>query len=155
MLALASTSKEDAALFAEMLSLPNDGRYQTLDLAPQQRRQKTLEALTAQLEALSHSKPVLMICEDAHWADPTSLEAFGRAADRIRTLPVLLLVTFRPEFDAPWVGQPNVTALTINRLTRREVDALIERVVGNRCCPITFGKTSSSALTVSRFLSKK
>ena len=134
-LALASTSKEDAALFAEMLSLPNDGRYQTLDLAPQQRRQKTLEALTAQLEALSHSKPVLMICEDAHWADPTSLEAFGRAADRIRTLPVLLLVTFRPEFDAPWVGQPNVTALTINRLTRREVDALIERVVGNKMLP--------------------
>jgi predicted ATPase len=106
-----------------------------LALDPQQRRQKTLGALTAKLEALSHSKPVLMICEDAHWADPTSLEAFGRAADRIRTLPGLLLVTFRPEFDAPWVGQPHVTALTINRLTRREVDALIERVVGNKMLP--------------------
>ena len=61
----------------------------TLELAPQQRRQKTLEALTAQLEALSRSNPVLMIFEDAHWIDPTSLEALGRTVDRIRTLGVL------------------------------------------------------------------
>ena len=135
LLALSFTPPQDAALFAEMLSLLNDGRYPALALDPQQRRQKTLEALTAQLEALSHSKPVLMICEDAHWADPTSVEAFGRAADRIRALPVLLLVTFRPEFDAPWVGQPHVTALTINRLTRREVAALIKRVAGNKMLP--------------------
>ena len=66
---------QDAALLAEMLSLPNDGRYPTLELAPQQRRQKTLEALTAQIEALSQSKPVLMMFEDVHWVDPTSLEA--------------------------------------------------------------------------------
>src|SRR5271169_3269087 len=72
------TSHQDAALFAEMLSLPNDGRYPALELAPQQRRQRTLEALTKQIEALSRQKPVLMICEDAHWIDPTSLEAFGR-----------------------------------------------------------------------------
>ena len=64
--------------FAEMLSLPNDGRYPTLELAPQQRRQKTLEALTAQIEALSRRNPVLMIFEDAHWTDPTSLEVLGR-----------------------------------------------------------------------------
>ena len=72
-----STSKQDAMLFAEMLSLPNDGRYPALVLAPQQRRQKTLEALTAQLAGLARQQPVLMIFEDAHWADPTSLEAFG------------------------------------------------------------------------------
>ena len=77
-LAQSSTSRHDAALFAEMLSLPNDGRYPTLELAPQQRRQKTLEALAAQLEALSRSNPVLMIFEDVHWIDPTSLEALGR-----------------------------------------------------------------------------
>ena len=75
-LALASTSKQDAALFAEMLSLPSDGRYPVLGLTPQQRRQKTLEALTAQVAALSRSNPLLMIFEDAHWADPTSLEVF-------------------------------------------------------------------------------
>ena len=58
-----------------MLSLPNDGRYPALALTPEQRRQRTLEALTAQLAALASSSPVLMIVEDAHWIDPTSLEA--------------------------------------------------------------------------------
>ena len=84
MLAQTSTSTQDAALFAEMLSLPNDGRYPALDLAPPQRRQRTLEALGSQIEALTRQNPVLMIFEDAHWTDPTSLEAFGRAVDRIR-----------------------------------------------------------------------
>ncbi len=79
-----STSPEDAALFAEMLSLPNDGRYPALALAPEQRRQRTLEALMSQLAGLARQQPVLMILEDAHWADPTSLEAFGRAVDRIQ-----------------------------------------------------------------------
>jgi class 3 adenylate cyclase len=104
LLARTSTSIQDAALIAELLSLPNDDRYPTLEMMPQQRRQKTLEVLTAQMDALSRQDPVLMIFEDAHWADPTSLEAFGRVVDRIRTLRVLLLVTSRPEFDAAWVG---------------------------------------------------
>ena len=91
-LALSFTPRRDAALFAQMLSLPNDGRYPTLELAPQQRRQRTLEALTAQVEALSRSNPVLMIFEDVHWLDPTSLEALGRTVDRLRTLSVLLIV---------------------------------------------------------------
>ena len=132
LLAQTSTSIQDAALIAEMLSLPNDGRYPALELTPQQRRQKTLEALTAQMEMLSRQKPVLMIFEDAHWADPTSLEAFGRVVDRIRTLRVLLLVTFRPEFDAPWVGRPYVTARFINRLAEHEAGAMIELIVGNK-----------------------
>jgi class 3 adenylate cyclase/predicted ATPase len=134
-LAQGLTPSQDAALFAEMLSLPNDGRYPTLEMAPQQRRQKTLEALTAQMEALSRQKPVLMIFEDAHWADPTSLEAFGRAVDRIRTLGVLLIVTNRPEFEPPWIGLPYVTALTLNRLGQREIAAMIDRVVGNKPLP--------------------
>ena len=86
MLAQTSTSMQDAALFAEMLSLPNDGRYPTLELTPQQRRQKTLEALTAQIAGLASQHPVLMIFEDAHWIDPTSLEALNRTVDRIETL---------------------------------------------------------------------
>ena len=94
LLAQTSTSRQDAALFAEMLSLPNDGRYPAPDLPPQQRRQKTLEALTAQLVGLASQQPVLMIFEDAHWTDPTSLEAFGRAVDRIKTLPTPLVRTF-------------------------------------------------------------
>ena len=135
LLAQTSTTKQDATLFAEMLSLPNDGRYPTLDLAPQQRRQKTLEALTAQLAGLASQQPVLMIFEDAHWTDPTSLEAFGRAVDRIKTLPALLIITFRPEFNAPWVGQPHVTSLTLNRLGEREAATIIERLVGNKGLP--------------------
>jgi class 3 adenylate cyclase/predicted ATPase len=134
-LAQTSTSIQDAALFAEMLSLPNDGRYPALELAPQQRRQRTLEALVSQIEALTRQNPVLIIFEDAHWADPSSLELFGRAMDRIATHRVLLIVTFRPEFDPPWIGRPHVTALTINRLAHRNVDAMIDHVVGNKLIP--------------------
>ena len=134
-LALAGTSKQDTALFAEMLSLPNDGRYPTLDLTSEQRRQRTLEALASQIEALSRSNPVLMIFEDAHWTDPTSLEAFGRAVDQIKTLPVLLIVTFRPEFSAPWAGRSHVMSLALNRLGGREAAAIIARIVGNKELP--------------------
>ena len=73
--------------------------------------------------------------EDAHWTDATTLELFGRVVDRIRTLRVLLLVTFRSEFQAPWVGRPYVTALTINRLGERDISAMIDRVVGNKVLP--------------------
>jgi len=130
-----STSQQDAAVFAEMLSLPNNSRYPALNLTPQHRREKTLEALTRQLETLVRSSPVLMIFEDAHWADPTSLEAFGRTVNRIANLPVLLIVTFRPEFEAPWVGQAHVTALAMNRLAERDIATMIDRVVGNNSLP--------------------
>jgi class 3 adenylate cyclase/predicted ATPase len=130
-----STSAQDAALFAEMLSLPNDGRYPAVELTPQQRRQRTLEALRLQLEALVRSSPVLMVFEDAHWSDPTSLELFGRTVDRIRRLSVLLIVTFRPEFEPAWIGQPHVTPLNLNRLAPREVGAIIDHIVGNKRLP--------------------
>jgi class 3 adenylate cyclase/predicted ATPase len=130
-----STSVQHAALFAEMLSLPSDGRYPALELTPQQRRQQTLEALTAQIETLARSNPVLMIFEDAHWTDPTSLEAIGRVVDRIASLCVLLIVTFRPEFEPPWIGQPHVTAVTLNRLALRDVGAMIDSVVGDKPLP--------------------
>ena len=132
LLAQSFTVRTDAALFAEMLSLPNAGRYPTLDLTAQERRYRTLEALTAQVEALSRSKPALMIFEDAHWIDPTSLEALGLMVDRLRTFGVLLIITYRPEFEAVWIGRPHVTALTLNRLGEREIAALINRVTGNQ-----------------------
>jgi class 3 adenylate cyclase/predicted ATPase len=134
-LAQTSTSPEDAALFAEMLSLPNDGRYPTLALTPEQRRQRTLQALTSQLAGLASQQPVLMIFEDVQWIDPTSLEVLGRTVDRIKTLPVLLIVTFRPEFNPPWVGQSRVTSVTLNRLGEREAEAIISRLVGNKELP--------------------
>ena len=134
-LAQTSTSTQDAALFADMLSLTNDGRYPALDLTPEQRRQRTLEALTSQLAGLASQNPLLMIFEDAHWIDPTSLEAFGRTVDQIKTLPVLLIVTFRPEFNAPWAGRSHVTSLALNRLGEREAAAIIARLVGNKELP--------------------
>jgi len=135
MLGRTATSIEHAALFAEMLSLPNDGRYPALDLIPERRRQGTLDALLLQMQLLANRNPVLMIFEDAHWADPTSLEVFDRVVDRVRTLRVLLIVTFRPEFQAPWIGRPHVTALTLNRLAERESGAMIDGVVGNKLLP--------------------
>jgi class 3 adenylate cyclase/tetratricopeptide (TPR) repeat protein len=130
-----STSMPDSALFAEMLSLANDGRYPVIDLSPQRRRQKTLGALSSQIEVLTRSNPVLMIFEDAHWSDPTSLESLGRTIDAVRRLPVLVIVTFRPEFAPPWIGQSHVTSLTLNRLGERDVTGIIERLVGNRQLP--------------------
>ena len=135
LLAQSFTPTSDAALFVDMLSLPHDGRYPIVEQTPQQRRQKTLEALTRQLEALSQSKPVLMIFEDVHWVDPTSLEALGRAVDRLRMLSILLIITYRPEIEPPWIGRPYVTALSLNRLGQREVVAMIDRVKGNNALP--------------------
>ncbi|WP_407179395.1 AAA family ATPase [Bradyrhizobium sp. STM 3562] len=134
-LAHAAASIEDAALFAAMLSLPNDGRYPALELTPQQRRERTLEALVSQLEPLTRQSPVLMIFEDAHWADPTSLEVLRRVVDRIRALPVLLVVTFRPEFEPEWFAEPHVTALIINRLAECEASSMIDHIVASKLLP--------------------
>ena len=124
LLAQSSTSSHDVALLSEMLSLANDGRYPALELPPQERRQKTLEALVLQVAALARQNPLSMIFEDTHWADPTSLELYGRIIDKIPSLRALLIVTYRPEFDPPWIGRPYVTALTLNRLGDREIAAL-------------------------------
>ena len=131
-LSKSSLSQEDAALLAETLSLPNDGRYPILDLAPHQRRQRTLAALANRIEGLTRERPVLMVYEDAHWADPSSLEAIGLLVDKIESLRLLLFVTFRPEFVSPWAERPHVTALTMNRLAPREVIALIDRIAGDK-----------------------
>jgi DNA-binding winged helix-turn-helix (wHTH) protein/predicted ATPase len=135
LLAQISTSEQDAALFADVLSLSNDRRYPTLELTPEQRRQKTLEALSLQVETLSRRCPVLVIFEDAQWADPTTLELFDHVVNRIRSLRVLLILTFRPEFEPPWIGRPHVTALTLNRLAEREAGAMIDGLVGDKRLP--------------------
>ena len=135
LLTQSSTPPQDAALFAEMLSLTNDGRYPPVEVEPQLRRQKTLKALGSQLEALARINPVLVIFEDAHWADPTSLELFARAVELAVSHRLLILVTFRPEFSPPLIGRPHVTELTLHRLAPCDIDFLIEGVVGNRSLP--------------------
>jgi predicted ATPase len=126
LLAQSATSREDASLLAELLSLPNDGRYPPVEVEPQLRRQKTLQALGTQLESLARIGPVLIILEDAHWTDPTSLELFGRVVDLTVTHRVLMIVTYRAEFSPTWIGRPHVTALTLNRLARRDIDRPVE-----------------------------
>src|SRR5262249_1539844 len=96
---------------------------------------RTLDALVRQMEAVSSSVPLLIIFEDAHWADPTSLELLGRAVRKVTSLRVLLIMTFRPEFEPPWIEQPHVSILALNRLAPREVGAMIDHIVGNKPLP--------------------
>ena len=136
LLARSFTPATDAALFATLLSLPNEGRYPTTEMSPQQRRQRTLEALINQIVALAEQSPVVMIVEDIHWVDPTTLEVLSRGIDRIKSVGVLLNnLTYRPEFDPPWLGRPYVTALTLNRLGERDIASMIDRVQGNKPLP--------------------
>ncbi|BCG96918.1 adenylate/guanylate cyclase domain-containing protein [Mesorhizobium sp. 131-2-1] len=127
---LAEASPEDVALLAELLSLPVEGRFPPLQLTPQRKKEKVFDALLRQLEDLARRGPVLMLFEDVHWIDPSSRELLDLVIERVQRLPVLLLLTFRPEFHPPWTGQAHVTVLVLNRLDRREGAALVHRVAG-------------------------
>ncbi len=116
-------------MLAELLSLPNSTAE--FSVSPQRKREMLFEALLHQLEALARSRPVLMIFEDAHWVDPTTRELLDLTLDRVKRLPVLLVVTFRPEFQQGWGGQAHVTTLALNRLGERAGAALVERLAGN------------------------
>ena len=123
-----------APLFAAMLSLSLD-RYPVVRLSPQQRKDSTIEAQVAQVLGLARTQPVLLLFEDAHWADPTTLETLDRLVNRIESACVLIVVTYRPEFLPAWIGQPRVTALTLARLSRREAATLAEKVTGGKGLP--------------------
>ncbi|MBV8334257.1 MAG: AAA family ATPase, partial [Alphaproteobacteria bacterium] len=126
----ASPPREDFALLAELLSLPAEPRYPPLGLSPQRKKDKTFEALLRQLEALARQHPVLFICEDLHWIDPSSRELLDRTIDRAKGLPVLLVATHRPEFVPPWSGLPQVTTITLARFDRRVGTAMVEQIAG-------------------------
>jgi class 3 adenylate cyclase len=132
LLSLAAPPDEDVALLADLLSLPSFERHPLSNLGPQRKKERTLEALIRQLERLARQQPVLMVFEDAHWIDPTSRELLDLYVERVRSLPVLLIVTFRPEFQPPWTGQPQVTMLALNRLDRRDRTVLVEQIAGGR-----------------------
>jgi class 3 adenylate cyclase/predicted ATPase len=135
LLARAACPEEDVALLADLLSLPPSERYPLPDLSPQRKKERTLEALIRQLERFAGQQPVAMVLEDAHWIDPTSRELLDLTVERVRSLPVLLIVTFRPEFQPPWTGQPQVTTLTLNRLDRRDRTALVLQISGGKALP--------------------
>jgi len=126
---------ETAPLFASLLSIPTGERYPPLALSAAQQRRLTLAALLDQLEALARQKPVLMLFEDAHWADATSLEVLDLTVERVRALPVLVLITFRPEYEAPWTGLSHVSSIALDRLAPAEVETLAEHVAGRPLPP--------------------
>src|SRR5262252_5620431 len=131
----ASQVQAVAPLFAALLSIPFGERYPPLALSPTQQRRRTLAALLDQLEGLARRQPILLSLEDAQWADATSLELLDLIVERVRQLPFLLLFTFRPEFEPPWVGLPNVSTLTLGRLDRDDVESIVARVAGGRPLP--------------------
>jgi class 3 adenylate cyclase/predicted ATPase len=135
MLARAAPPDEDMALVADLLSLPSPERHPLPNLSPQRKKEKTLEALLRQLEALARHRPVLMVFEDAHWIDPTSRDLLDLTVERVRGLPMLLIVTFRSEFQPPWTGQPQVTMLALSRLDQRERTVLAMRIAGGKALP--------------------
>src|SRR6516165_8973779 len=134
-LALARLPDEDVALLADLLSLPASGQHPLPSLSPQRKKDRTLEALTGQLEGLARRQPVVTVFEDAHWVDPTSRELLDLMIERIRTLPVLLIVTFRPEFQPPWTGQEQVSTLALNRLDRHDRAVLVAQIAGGKALP--------------------
>ncbi len=132
---LASSSLADGMALADLLGLANDGRHPALAQTPAQRRQRTLDALVAQVEVRARRQPTLMVFEDAHWADPSSLEWLGRVLERVSRLSLMLVVTFRPEFTAPWVDALGVTTLSLGRLSESDATAMIDRLAGGRDVP--------------------
>ena len=122
-------------LIAALLSIPTGERYPPLGLSPVQQRRQTFAALLDQLEGLARQQPVLIVCEDMHWADATTLELFDLTVDRIRGLPILVLMTSRPEFEPPWAGLANVSLLRLDRLDRQDTRALVEQVTVGRQLP--------------------
>jgi predicted ATPase len=134
-LARAAALEEDVALLADLLSLPASERHPLPNLSPQRKKERTLEALIRQLEGLARQQPMVMVFEDAHWIDPTSRELLDLTVNCARSLPALLIVTFRPEFQAAWTGQPQVTLLALNRLDLRDRASLIALIAGGKVLP--------------------
>ena len=124
-----------APLIADLLAVPIGERYPALNLTPQKRKEKTLAALTAQVDGLSAREPVLMVYEDVHWSDPTTRESLDFLVDRLSGRRILAIITFRPEFAPPWLGRPHVTMFTLNRLSPRQRTEMIGYVTGGKALP--------------------
>ncbi|HEX6143902.1 MAG TPA: AAA family ATPase [Geminicoccaceae bacterium] len=127
--------KAACAIIARLMAIPTGERYPPLDLTPQQLKARAYEVFNDQLIGLARRQPVLLIIEDVHWIDPSSLELFHRLVERVERIPALIVMTFRPEFEPPFTGLPNVTSLALTRLGQREAEAMVTRVAGNKRLP--------------------
>jgi class 3 adenylate cyclase/predicted ATPase len=135
LLAQSTHNPEHLAVLTNLLALPVDDHCRIQGLTSQKRKEKTFAALMAQLDGLAARQPVLLIFEDVHWIDPTSLEFLAAAVEHMPQLRALLLITARPEFTPPWPSYPNTTTILLTRLGRRDGTALVLRVTGNKTLP--------------------
>jgi predicted ATPase len=118
-----------------LLSIPTGERYPALNLTPQKRKEKTLQALVARGEGLALRHPVLMIFEDVHWSDPTTRELLDLLVERVPKVRLLVLITYRPEFSPVWVGLPHVSLLTLSRLPPQQRAEMISHMTGGKTLP--------------------
>jgi class 3 adenylate cyclase len=127
--------EEVTPLFAALLSLPHPAHYPPLNLTPQRQRQKTHDALVAWLLEVAEQQPVLTVWEDLHWADPSTLDLLGLVLDQVPTARMLTLLTCRPEFHPPWTSHSYLTQITLTRLGRTQVQAMITSLTGGKALP--------------------
>jgi predicted ATPase len=128
--------KEILPLFAALFSLPlPEGRYPPLGLTPQQEKQQTQDALVAWLLEEAERQPMLVVYEDLHWADPSTLEVHGLLVDQVPTAPMLVVMIYRPQFVPPWPNRSHMTPITLNRLERPQVEAMITQLGGGKALP--------------------
>jgi class 3 adenylate cyclase/tetratricopeptide (TPR) repeat protein len=135
LLAQATADPEHVAVLADLFALSDSDRPRLEEWSPQKRKDKTFAALLAQLDGLAARQPVFIIFEDIHWIDPTSLELLAATVEHMPQLPILMLLTARPEFTPSWPSYPHVTAILLTRFGRREGAALVERVAGGKILP--------------------
>ena len=126
---------EDMPLFAALLSIPGGDRYQLPTLTPQRMKTRTISSLLARLKQLGAHQPVLMVFEDVHWIDPTSLELLSLAIDEIKTARILMLATARPEFTSPWPFHRHTSSMILNRLDKVEAETIVTGVTGGKSLP--------------------
>ena len=126
---------EDVGLVATMLSIPCKERYGPLALTPQRQKEETIRALVDMVEATARRQPTVLVLEDAHWADPTSLEELDLLIDRVRNIPLLVVLTHRPEFQPRWVGHGHVVTLNLSKLSRAQSSAIVSKVAGGKALP--------------------
>ena len=131
----AETRNEDVSLLAALMSIPSGERYPQLQITELVQKQRTMELLEEQLVLISRRAPVLVIFEDAHWIDPSSLELMNSAIRRMANLPVMMIVTHRPEFPSPWLDLAHATVLKLNQLGRSQVIELIQKAAGGKTLP--------------------
>ncbi|RWO18483.1 MAG: adenylate cyclase [Mesorhizobium sp.] len=128
-------TREELTLIAELLGVPGGERYPPLELTSERKKEQTFGALNRILDQRARRSPVLILFEDAHWADPSSLELLDRLIMRLAFLPVMVIISFRPEFHAPWVGQASVSLMALSRLGPRQATTLASQVVVGQALP--------------------